>query len=543
MTYQPKQLYIGKNGQEKLISGIQKLSAAVKSTMGAGGQTVIIESTNHVGGVTITKDGATVAKSIELVDPVENMACTIMKQASEKTATVAGDGTTSSIVLTEAIIEEGIKALACTPNVNKTEVLRLVQQEAKSVIDMIKYIAHPVTKELIKAVATISTNNDEDLGEMISEVYEKVGETGYVHYEKSKTGNTYTEYTEGIKLDVGYNNDFFANSADGDECILSSASSKKIKVLVTDIEITDMVNQLNPKMIDSIIQKGLPFLWIAPTSNSVTNAVVYNVKKNNLSWCIVPPPGFGWKQKELLSDIALSIGAKFISETTGDSLLSLTYEDLGTVEKAVISKSSCVLFRNSTNEDIEEQVYDRVMQLKSALEKSTKSPEKEFLRKRIGHLTGGVGVIYAGGASDIEQKELYDRIEDAVMAVRSAQEEGVIAGGGVALNCIGRTASPSESLSVEQNVARGIISCAITKPCEQILTNCGLSYSNVYRDIELDMVTGYDVKNKQYGNMIEMGIVDPAKVARVALENAVSVATTILSTNAIVTMAREYTME
>lgn len=542
MTYQPKQLYIGKLGQEKLISGIQKLSAAVKSTLGAGGQTVIIESPHHVGGITITKDGATVAKSIELLDPVENMACTIMKQASEKTATVAGDGTTSSIVLTEAIIEEGLKALACTPNVNKTEVLRLIHQEAKSVIDMIKYISQPVTKELIKAVATISTNNDEELGELISEVYDKVGETGYVHYEKSKTGNTYTEYTEGIKLDVGYTNEFFANNADGDECILSSQNNK-IKVLVTDIEITDMVNQLNPKMIEDIIKKGLPFLWIAPTSNAVTNAVIYNVKKNNLNWCIVPPPGFGWKQKELLSDIALSTGAKYISETTGDSLLSVTYDDLGTIDKAVISKSSCVIFRNNTNEDIEEQVYDRVMQLKSALEKSTKAPEKEFLRKRIGHLTGGVGVIYAGGASDIEQKELFDRIEDAVMAVRSAQEEGVIAGGGVALNCIGKTAAPSESISVEHNVARSIVSIAITKPCEQILINCGLQYNTIYRDIELDMVTGYDVKNKMYGDMIEMGIVDPAKVTRVALENAVSVATTILSTNAIVTMARELEKE
>lgn len=530
MNYNPKQLFIGEEGREKLISGITKLSSAVKSTMGAGGRTVLIESPHHTNGITITKDGATVAKSVELLDAVENMACNLIKEASINTAATAGDGSTLSIVLTEAIILNGIKYFQEHPEVNMSDVLREMHIIKDKIIEAVKEKSIETTPELIRNVATVSTNNDEFLGNLIADIYEKVGKDGFVHFDKSKTGETYSEYTDGIKVEMGYTSPYFANNEDGDVCELKG--NGKVKVLVTDLEISNMVNQLNKEMLEEVIRKGESLLFIAPTTNQVVNAIILNTKKNNWNWCVVPPPAIGWKQKELLNDIALSVGGKFYTSDIGDGLQLMTYDDLGTIDRAVVTKNQCVLYRDKTNSEINEQIEERVKQLKSSLEKSKRTNEKDFLRKRIGSLTGGVGIVYAGGASEIEQKELYDRIEDAVLAVRSALEEGVVAGGGVALRTIG-----VDMLNSKCSAAEKILGSSIVKPCEQILENCGYTLFDLSETIYGQM--GYNVRTMKHGDMIEMGICDPVKVIRVALENAVSVSTTILSTNAIVTMARD----
>jgi len=531
--YSPKELHFDKEAQDKLVSGITKIAKAVKSTLGPRGNTVLIESPNHTHGLTVTKDGVTVAKSISLIDPVENLAVRMMKEAADKTATLAGDGTTSSIVITEALVLAGIDLIDAS--VNKTEVLKELYIRTKELVDRLKKKSKPVTKKRLLDVATISANNDREIGKIIADTYNSVGKTGIVTVDKSDTSETYSETTEGLKIDRGYTSPLFINDHKKDECVLSD-----VRILVADSEIANLLSIEN--VLKDIISKNEKLLIVAPCSTNVVNTLAANVMKNSLKICNIAPPSFGYKQHELMQDIALSVGATYFSEKTGDDLSLISFDDLGFASKVIVGKDATVIVKGS-NDNNTEAVDQRVKQLWGAHSNASKKNDKDFILSRIASLTGGIGVIHVGGSTDLEQKELFDRVDDAVHAVRSALLEGILPGGGVALyneaNAILDYTSNTVDISNEKRIALHILEVACRAPLQQILINAGVDINIVYNDSDADGI-GYDVKSDRRGDMIEMGIIDPMKVTKTALQSAVSVASTILSTNAIVTMARTY---
>jgi len=530
--YSPKDIRFGEMGRSKLINGITKIAGAVKSTLGPRGNTVLIESANHTAGITVTKDGVTVAKAVDLLDPVENLAVRMMKEAADKTATNAGDGTTTAIVLTEALVIHGDELI--TPELNRIQVLRHMVEVADDVVENLKAKKKKVTKKMLSDVATISANNDKNIGSIIARVYNEIGTNGIVTVEKSQTSDTYAESTHGFKVQRGYYSPYFINDHKRDECVFEDTM-----VLVCDAEIHNILQLEN--VLKPIIQEGKRLLIIAPCATQVINTLAANVAKGNLKVCAIEPPSFGYKKHELMSDIALAVGAKYFSEKTGDDLSLMTYADLGHAAKIIVDSQNTVIINSEVRTD-DEAVEERVAQLWAAHGEATKKADKDFILSRIASLTGGVGVIYVGGTTDIEQKELYDRVDDAVCAVRSALEEGVLVGGGKALleealaldNIIADTAERQVAISIMRN--------ALMVPSMQILSNAGLSFDDIYIVGEGALVDGYgyNVKTGEYGELLKMGVIDPLKVTRSALQNAISVATTILSTDAIITMARTY---
>jgi chaperonin GroEL len=527
LGYSPKNLQFDDAGRKKLIKGITTIASAVKSTLGPSGQTVLIESPHHTHGITVTKDGVTVAKAVDLLDPVENLAVRMMKEAADRTATEAGDGTTTAIVLTEALVSEGFKLLNDNVGINKTEMLRELVSLTDGVISNLKRKSRKITPSRLRDVAVISANNDIKIGNIIADVYKKVGKNGIVTVDRSQTSTTHYETTNGLKIDRGYSTDLFINDHRKDECILEDTY-----VLVSDAEINNLLTIEN--ILKPIIQEGKRLLIIAPCSQNVLNTLAANVMKSGLKLCAITPPNFGYKQHELMNDIALTVGATYFSEKTGDDLSIMTIADLGNASKVIVGRDSTVLVKES--EDLTKEVAARVEQLWGAHKLTDKKQDKEFILSRIASLTGGVGVIYVGGNTDLEQKELFDRVDDAVCAVRSALEEGILPGGGASLM--------QESHRIDfldtKTIAQLILSKALRAPMLQIWENAGIKYGGQYELSKISFNEGYDVKNNKWGDMYKMGIIDPLKVTKSALQSAVSVAVTILSTNAIITMARTY---
>tara|TARA_B100001173_G_C16026213_1_gene564139 strand:- start:850 stop:2442 length:1593 start_codon:yes stop_codon:yes gene_type:complete len=521
--YTPKNLLFEEEGRDKLYRGIKTIAKAVKSTLGPSGQTVLIESPQHTHGITVTKDGVTVAKSVSLLDPTENLAVRIMKEAADRTAQQAGDGTTTAIVITEALVNAGRDL-----DENKTQVLRDLVTETNCIIDRLKKKARKVNNKTLKDVATISANNDSDLGDIIAKVYKRVGRDGVVAVDKSQSSKTYYESTNGLKIDRGFASPLFINDQKKDECILEDCY-----VLVSDATIENILQIEN--VLKSVINTGKRLLIIAPTSPNVINTLAANVMKNGLKICVIPPPNFGYKQHELMQDIAVSINATYFSEKTGDDLSLMTEEDLGHCAKVIVGRDSTVIIKE--DEPNKDAIKERVAQLRVAIENTKLKADKEFILSRIASLTGGVGVIYVGGNTDLEQKELYDRVDDAVCAVRSALEEGILPGGGLALF---REALDFSDGDLNSKKHIQMLYDALQAPLLQIWENAGEKYENgVFKDTDI-FSGGYDVKNDKFGCMYDMGIIDPLKVTKCALQNAVSVAVTLLSTNAIITMARTY---
>jgi chaperonin GroEL len=517
--YTPKNLLFDEEGRKKLYKGIETLSSAVKSTLGPAGQTVLIESPQHTHGITVTKDGVTVAKAVALIDPTEHLAVKMMKEAAERTATSAGDGTTTAIVLTEALVKAGAELIT----ENKTSVLRELVSLTETICSNLKKKSTRVTQKKLRDVATISANNDKDLGTIISDVYKKVGVNGLVTIDRSQTSETYYESTNGLKIERGYESPLFVNNQKKDECVLEDCY-----ILVSDAPIENLLHIEN--VLKPVIQDNKRLLIIAPTSANVTNTLAANVMKNGLKLCTIGPPSFGYKQHELMQDIALSVGATYYSEKTGDDLSLMTLEDLGHCAKVIVGRDSTVIIKD----EVEVEGLDkRIKELKEAHKRESDKNNAEFILSRIATLTGGVGVIYVGGQTDLEQKELYDRVDDAVCAVRSALEEGILPGGGLALF--------NESKDLDNStISKQILKEALQSPINQIVINAGKNPEDVIGQGLVEGDYGYDVKRGVYGDMYDMGIIDPLKVTRSALQNAVSVAVTILSTNAIITMARTY---
>ena len=518
-----KELHFNDDGRGKLISGISKLSKAVKSTLGAAGNTVLIQSHEHTHGITVTKDGVTVANSIYLDDPVENMAVQIMKEAAERTAKMAGDGTTTAIVLTEALVKSGTQLLS--KGMNRTEVLRELNHQCSLVLKELSKRSKPVTKDKLQSVATISANNDKFIGAIIAKVFSQLSDNGIVTVEKSETSKTTYEITKGMKVERGYSSPLFVNDRKRNECVLDNPY-----VLVCDAEISSFM-QIE-SVLGDIVKERKSLLVIAPCANAFVNTFAANVMKNNLKLCIIAPPHFGEGQYALMQDIALSVGATYFSQKTGDDLSLITMKDLGRCTRAVIGKEDTIL----RNEKVADGVAKRIEELWVAHGNSNYKNEREFIEKRIAFLSGSIGVIKVGGNTDLEQKELYDRVDDAVCAVKSALSEGILAGGGLPLYRIGERYLRMDSFNDCDKVVYEMLGHALKAPLMQILHNADLDEA-VYEDCE-GWSYGYDVKKRKYGYLTGMGIIDPVKVTKTALLNAVTVATTILSTNAIVTVKR-----
>ena len=457
--YSPKELSFDEQGRAQLISGIKKLSKAVKSTLGPNGNTVLIESPNHTHGLTVTKDGVTVAKSIDLIDPIENLAVKIMRQASDRTATEAGDGTTTSIVLTEALILNGLDQLDANPSLNRTELLRSLVEVSELVVEKLKSNGKKLTNTMLADVATISANNDKNIGGIIASVYKEVGKNGIVTVERSQSTETYAETTLGLKIDRGYLTPLFINDQKKDECIYDD-----VMVLVADMEISSIL-QLE-LVLKPVIQENKKILLIAPCNVNVVNTLAANVMKNNLKIVAIQPPSFGYKQHELMQDIAISVGATYYSEKTGDDLSLINFSDLGHAARVIVSADKTIVLKSDYRAD-NAKVEERVAQLWQAHAQATKKADKDFLLERIASLTGGIGVIYVGGNTDLEQKELYDRVDDAVCAVRSALEEGILPGAGRALHEIATQDPMFQEIfahSAEKAAAIAILQEALRSP-------------------------------------------------------------------------------
>lgn len=531
--YTPKDLVFDQEGRAKLLSGIEKIAKAVKSTLGPMGQTVLVESPEHTHSVTITKDGVTVAKAVDLLDPVENLAVKIMKDAAKNTASTAGDGTTTAIVLAEAIASQGLNDTTDGENIfddsDKVEVIRHINKYTDDVIARLTKMSKKLTKSKMRDVATISANNDREIGDLITNAYTEVGVDGIVTVEKSMNEDTYAEVTHGIKIDRGYSSNLFVNNQKKDECVMEN-----VYVLMTDHNI-DNILQIEG-ILKPIVENRSALLIIGNCSQGVINTLAANVVKNGLKFCSVIPPQFGYKSHELMSDMAVALGGRYFQEGMGDDLSLINIGDLGKASKVIVGDSSTVIIRDQEKDEV---VMGRVKELEVQYNNTSDVNYKKFLKERIACLNGGIGVIYVGGHSDVEQKEKFDRIDDAVCAVRSAQEEGILPGGGVALyvcaealRVIWDTKSGAEAIALE------ILSEALEAPLRQILTNAGKDANEIICKVSGDK--GYNVKTDEYGDMYKMGVIDPLKVTKNALKNAVSVATTIMSTNAIVTMARTY---
>ncbi len=542
-SFTPKDLVWDDEGRRKLTEGITKLSKAVKSTLGPSGNTVLIESEQHTHGITVTKDGVTVAKSIDLLDPVENLAVRMMKEAAEKTANLAGDGTTTAIVLTEAIVKNVMSMMDKSDEpISAVSITRELEYLCEKVLEKVDSRAVPVTDEMLVSVATISANNDAELGKVISDAYIEVGRNGVVTVEKSDTPETTTEVIKGIRVDRGYASPLFVNDQRRDQCIMDD-----VRVLISDAEISNVLSI--EKILKPIIQQQQKLLIIAPCSANVINTLAANVMKNGLKLCTIEPPSFGYRSHELMSDIAMTVGGTFFSQKTGDDLSIIEESDLGIAKRIVVSKDNTIIMRP---DDVDVSAIDgRIAELWAQRDTLTNTHERDFVVERIASLSGGIGVISVGGHTDLEQKEKFDRVDDAVCAVRAALSEGIVAGGGSTLVNIADELVQEESdvLTSNQDIALEAMRSALISPMEQISLNAGqdaglkmqLKLSEIpFNEPIFGKNEGVDVKTGEYGDMIKMGIVDPAKVTKTAVRSAVSVANTILSTNAIVTMARSY---
>ena len=508
-----KQIQSGDEARKKLLAGVDAMCDAVGSTLGARGRTVLIESEQHVGGITVTKDGVTVSRAINLMDPAENLAVMVIREACEKTATTAGDGTTSTAVLAQAIMHNAIKQISNQDN--QTQVLRDIVIASQRVLKELDLMSVKVSPEKLLSIATISANGDETIGEIIAHAYEQVGLSGVVTVEQSKNWQTYSQIVNGMKIDRGFQSKYFVTDHQKQEVVM-----RKPYILVTDQEISN-INDIVPILEFMHADQTRCLLIVGEVSEAVLATLNMNVVKKVFNVCTIIPPNFGYKRQQLMQDIAISTGAKYFSEATGDMLSMVSIDDLGRAEKVVSGRTNTLIF------DAEGEVEARAQELQEQLTVEESEIEKEFLKERIANLGGGVAVIYVGANSDIEMKEKRDRVDDAVCAVRAALEEGVLPGGGVALKDIATS---------YKMVTKGdmILMRSMVAPIEKILANAGMD-SQGYSD---GKGMGTNVVTEQVCNMLEAGIIDPTKVVKESLKNAVSVATTLLSTNTVVTNQR-----
>ncbi|MDT0691432.1 chaperonin GroEL [Salegentibacter sp. F188] len=500
--------------------GVDALANAVKVTLGPKGRNVIISKS--FGAPTVTKDGVTVAKEIELEDPLENMGAQMVKEVASKTNDLAGDGTTTATVLAQAIVKEGLKNVAAGANPMdlKRGIDKAVAALTADLANQTKEVGD--SSEKIKQVASISANNDEHIGELIAEAFGKVGKEGVITVEEAKGTETYVDVVEGMQFDRGYLSPYFVTNSEK-----MTADLESPYILLYDKKISAMKDLL--PILEPVAQSGKPLLIIAEDVDGEALAtLVVNKLRGSLKIAAVKAPGFGDRRKAMLEDIALLTGGTVISEERGFSLENATIDQLGTAEKVAIDKDNTTIVNGSGEQ---KDIEDRVNQIKAQIESTTSDYDREKLQERLAKLAGGVAVLYVGAASEVEMKEKKDRVDDALHATRAAVEEGIVAGGGVALVRAIKVLSDISSENADEATGIKIIAQAIEAPLRTIVENAGGEGSVVINKVlEGDKDFGYDAKTDTFVDMMKAGIIDPKKVTRVALENAASVAGMILTT-------------
>jgi chaperonin GroEL len=518
-----KQLIFDEKARQALMSGVDQLARAVKVTLGPNGRYVVLGKS--FGSPVIINDGVTIAKEIDLKDPYEDMGAKLVKEVATKTQEVAGDGTTTATILAQAILHRGMKNI--TVGANPIEIRRGIDKATEAVVNTIKGMSEEVkTKEKITQVATISANNDEVIGNLISDAMDRVGAAGVITVEEAKSMETSLEVVEGMQLDRGYISPYMATDKEGMEAVLENPL-----ILLFDKKISSMKDFL--PVLETIVKENKPLLIIAEDADGEALAtIVLNIIRGTLRVCAVKAPGFGDERKEMLEDIAALTGAKVISEELGMKLENTKLSDLGSAKKVRVNKEKTIIIEG---EGKKEDIQRRISILEGRIKLEESEYKKNDLRKRLGKLSGGVAVVNVGAATETELKEKRARIDDALNATKAAIEEGVVAGGGIALL---RAAKELDNLSLEgdQQIGVDIIRAAIEEPLKQIAANAGKEGSVVLEKLkaETNPNMGYDAKTDAYVDMIQAGIIDPVKVVRSALQNAASIAGLMLTTEALV---------
>ena len=519
----PKQILFSDEGRAALLRGVSIMAAAVKATMGPKGRNVVIDK--KFGSPTITKDGVAVAKEIDLKDPFENMGAQMIKEVASKTSDIAGDGTTTATVLAQAIVREGLKNV--TAGANPMGLKRGIDKAVDVVVEELKRMSKSTKdKKEIAQVATIASNNDKTIGDLIAEAMEKVGKDGVITVEESKSAETVLDLVEGMQFDRGYLSPYFVTDAERMECVVEDAL-----ILIYEKKLSVMKDML--PLLEQVAHAGKPLLIVAEdVEGEALATLVVNKLRGSLHCVAVKAPGFGDRRKAMLEDIAILTGGKAITEDLGIKLEKITLEDLGKAKKVVVDKDNTTIVEGAGKTGA---IEGRIKQLRAQIEETTSDYDREKLQERLAKLAGGVAVIKVGAATETAMKEKKARVEDALNATRAAVEEGIVAGGGVALL---RASTAIESLKLEgdEKVGAMIIKRALEEPIRRIVENAGLEGSVVVEKVKAEkgVTRGFDAESLEFVDMIQAGIIDPTKVERVALQNAASVASLLLTTEALV---------
>ncbi|WGH26023.1 MAG: chaperonin GroEL [Candidatus Shikimatogenerans bostrichidophilus] len=513
------------DARDKLKNGVNILANAVKVTLGPKGRNVVLQKS--FGGPQITKDGVTVAKEIELEDPIENLGAQMVKEVASKTNDVAGDGTTTATLLAQSIIKEGLKNVAA--GANPMDLKRGIDKAVKVIVNDLKKQSKEVgnNNEKIKQVATISANNDSEIGKLIAKAFEKVGKEGIITVEEAKGIETTVDIVEGMQFDRGYQSPYFVTNTDKMIVELDNPY-----ILLCDKKITSMKDII--PILEPIVQSNKPLLIISEeVEGEALATLVINKIRGVLKVVAVKAPGFGDRKKSMLEDIAILTGGTVISEEIGNKLENVKINLLGKCERVTIEKENTIIINGYGNKN---EIKNRIKQIKSQIKTCESEYDKEKLQERLAKLSGGVAVLYVGAASEVEMKEKKDRVDDALNATRAAVEEGIVAGGGVAFLRAIKSLDNLKINSIEEDTSIKIIKKSLKEPLKQIVNNSGEEGSVVVAKVfEGKDDFGYDAKNGIYKHMLLAGIIDPTKVTRVALENAASVAGMFLTTECVIT--------
>ena len=519
----PKQVLFSDEGRAALLRGVNIMAAAVKATMGPKGRNVVIDK--KYGSPTITKDGVAVAKEIDLKDPFENMGAQMIKEVASKTSDIAGDGTTTATVLAQAIVREGLKNV--TAGANPMGLKRGIDKAVDVVVEDLKRMSKSTKdKKEIAQVATIASNNDKTIGNLIAEAMEKVGKDGVITVEESKSAETVLDLVEGMQFDRGYLSPYFVTDAERMECVVEDAL-----ILIYEKKLSVMKDML--PLLEQVARAGKPLLIVAEdVEGEALATLVVNKLRGSLHCVAVKAPGFGDRRKAMLEDLAILTGGKAITEDLGIKLENINLEDLGKAKKVVVDKDNTTIVEGAGKTGA---IEGRIKQLRAQIEETTSDYDREKLQERLAKLAGGVAVVKVGAATETAMKEKKARVEDALNATRAAVEEGIVAGGGVALL---RAASAIDGLTLEgdEKVGASIVKRALEEPIRRIVENAGLEGSVVVEKVKAEkgVTRGFDAESLEFVDMIQAGIIDPTKVERVALQNAASVASLLLTTEALV---------
>ena len=520
-----KQLLFDEDARRSIFAGIKMLSNAVKATLGPKGRNALLDK--KFGAPTITKDGVTVAKEIELKDPYENMGAQLVREVASKTSDVAGDGTTTATVLAYAIYREGMKHVVA--GANPMEVKRGIEKAVEVIVEALKEQSKPVQeKKEIAQVGTISANNDSAIGDLIAEAMDKVGKDGVITVEEAKSMQTDLDVVEGMQFDRGYISPYFVTDPDRMECSLEDAL-----ILINEKKISSMKDLL--PILEQTAKMGKPLMIICEeVEGEALATLVVNKLRGTLHVCAVKAPGFGDRRKAMLEDIAILTGGTMISEDLGIKLENITVNDLGKAKKITVDKENTTIVEGAGDHD---KIQGRVKQIKTQIDETSSDYDREKLQERLAKIVGGVAVINVGAATEVEMKEKKARVEDALHATRAAVEEGIVPGGGVAFL---RTIPVLDKLKLDeadQQTGVEITKRALEEPIRQIVVNAGLEGSVIVENIKNNksQTYGFDANTEEYVDLIKAGIIDPTKVTRFALQNAASVAALMLTTSVLVT--------